>query len=64
MHPLYRKTYKKVLKYKVHDEKNECQMGDRVRIIACRPFSKEVSWRLDEILTRAVAVEVKPNEVE
>ena len=64
MHPLYRKTFKKVLKYKVHDEKNECKVGDKVRIIASRPFSKEVSWRLDEILTRAVAVDVKPNEVE
>ncbi|MBR6332049.1 MAG: 30S ribosomal protein S17 [Dehalococcoidales bacterium] len=64
MHPLYRKTFKKVLKYKAHDEKNECKVGDKVRIIACRPFSKEVTWRLDEIMTKAVAVDVKPEEVE
>ena len=64
MHPLYRKTFKKVLKYKAHDEKNECKVGDKVRISACRPFSKEVTWRLDEIMTKAVAVDVKPEEVE
>ena len=64
MHPLYRKTYKKVIKYKAHDEKNECKNGDVVRIIASRPFSKEVVWRLDEILTKAVAIDVKPEEVE
>jgi small subunit ribosomal protein S17 len=62
-HPLYRKTYRVAVRYKVHDEKGECQPDDKVRIIETRPLSKEKRWRVDEILTKATAVEVKPKEV-
>lgn len=62
-HPLYRKTYKTVVKYKVHDEKGQCQPDDKVRIVETRPLSKEKRWRVTEIITRAEAVEVKPEEV-
>ena len=62
-HPLYRKTYRLEVKYKVHDEKGECKPDDKVRIIETRPLSKEKRWRVAEILTRATTVEVKPGEV-
>ena len=62
-HPLYRKTYRIEVKYKVHDEKGECQPDDRVRIIETRPLSKEKHWRIAEILTKATAIDIKPGEV-
>ena len=62
-HPLYRKTYRIDVKYKVHDEKRECKADDRVRIIETRPLSKEKRWRIDTILSRATEVEVKPGDV-
>jgi len=51
------------VKYKVHDEKSECKPDDKVRIIETRPLSKEKRWRIDEILTKATVVEIKPEEV-
>jgi small subunit ribosomal protein S17 len=62
-HPLYRKTIRRAVKYKAHDEKNECREGDVVRIIETRPLSKEKRWRVGEIITRKEVVEVKPEEV-
>ena len=62
-HPLYRKTMKKVVKYKVHDANNECEEGDTVRIIETRPLSKEKRWRVAEIIRKKEAVEVKPEEI-
>ncbi len=52
LHPLYGKVIKKAAKFKVHDEKNEAQAGDRVLIQETRPLSKEKNWRLVEILAR------------
>ena len=62
-HPLYRKTYRVSVKYKVHDEKSECKPGDKVRIVETRPLSKEKHWRLAEVLTKAEQIEIKPQEV-
>jgi small subunit ribosomal protein S17 len=62
-HPLYKKTIKKVKRYKVHDEKNECQIGDTVKIVETRPLSKEKRWRVEEIIIKADAIEVKPSEI-
>jgi len=62
-HPLYRKNIKRVVKYKAHDEKNECSEGDVVRIIETRPLSKEKRWRVAEIITKKEVVEVKPEEI-
>lgn len=45
-HPKYKKRYKISKKYKVHDEKNECRVGDRVVIQECRPFSKDKKWKV------------------
>jgi len=53
LHPLYKKYVKRLKKVKAHDEKNEAKAGDRVRIIECRPISKEKSWKLVEIIERA-----------
>ena len=62
-HPLYGKTLKKVVKYKVHDETNTCKIGDKVKIIETRPLSKEKRWRVSEIITRKEVAEVKPQEI-
>jgi small subunit ribosomal protein S17 len=52
-HPVFHKYVRKHVKYKVHDEKNECKAGDTVIIIEARPMSKEKRWRMLEILERA-----------
>ena len=53
MHRLYRRYMKRRKKYAAHDESNECRVGDRVAIVACRPLSKRKRWRVREILERA-----------
>lgn len=53
-HRLYGKPIKQSKKFKAHDEKNECQVGDTVRIRETRPLSKTKRWRLVEIVKRAV----------
>jgi small subunit ribosomal protein S17 len=62
-HPLYKKTIRRVVKYKVHDEKNECKLGDTVKIIETRPLSKEKRWRVTEIITKSEVMEVQPKEI-
>ena len=52
-HPLYKKVIKRTVKLKAHDEKNECTIGDRVRVMETRPLSKEKRWRLVEIIEKA-----------
>jgi small subunit ribosomal protein S17 len=52
-HPMYGKFVKKTSKFVAHDEKNECKMGDTVKIEETRPLSKTKNWRLVEILERA-----------
>jgi small subunit ribosomal protein S17 len=52
-HPLYGKFVKKTSKFTAHDEKNECGIGDTVRIMETRPLSKNKSWRLVEIIEKA-----------
>lgn len=51
-HPLYKKYVSKRVKYKVHDEKNDLNIGDTVRIVETRPLSKSKRWRLLDILER------------
>ena len=62
-HPLYKKTIRRVVKYKAHDEKNECQVGDKVRIVETRPLSRDKRWRVAEIVTKAEVVEISPEEI-
>ncbi len=52
-HPLYGKIVKRTYKLKAHDEKNECGIGDRVKVMETRPLSKEKRWRLVEIVEKA-----------
>jgi small subunit ribosomal protein S17 len=63
-HRLYNKTLKRTTRYKVHDERNECRLGDRVRIIETRPLSKEKRWRVLEILRRGNVAEIQPQEID
>ena len=53
MHPIYGKYLKKTTKLHVHDEKNECGIGDTVKIMETRPISKSKRWRLTEIVEKA-----------
>ena len=52
-HPLYKKIVKETYKLKAHDEKNECNIGDTVKVMETRPLSKDKRWRLVEIIERA-----------
>ena len=52
-HPLYKKIVKRTYKLKAHDENNECNIGDRVKVMETRPLSKDKSWRLVEIIEKA-----------
>lgn len=56
-HPLYKKTIRKAKKVKVHDEKNECEVGDKVKIEETRPLSKEKRWRVVEILNKGKKIQ-------
>jgi len=62
-HPLYKKTIKGVVKYKAHDENNECRLGDIVRIVETRPLSRQKRWRVAEIITKGEVAEVQPREI-
>ena len=52
-HPVYKKYVNKRVKYKIHDEQNDLNVGDTVRIVETRPLSKSKRWRLHEILERS-----------
>jgi small subunit ribosomal protein S17 len=52
-HPIYGKFVNKTSKFMAHDEKNECNIGDTVKIMETRPLSKKKNWRLVEIIERA-----------
>ena len=52
-HPMYGKVIKRTIKLKVHDENNECGVGDTVSIAETRPLSKDKRWRLVEIIEKA-----------
>jgi len=62
-HPLYKKTIKRVVKYKAHDKNNECRLGDTVRIVETRPLSRQKRWRVAEIIATGEVVEVQPKEI-
>lgn len=52
-HPLYGKIMKRAKRFKAHDPRNECKIGDRVEIIETRPLSKDKRWRVAKILEKA-----------
>ncbi|MFN8532073.1 MAG: 30S ribosomal protein S17 [Dehalococcoidia bacterium] len=62
-HPLYRRTIRRTTKYKAHDEKNQCNLGDLVKMIESRPISKEKRWRVIEIVKKGDVPDLKPQDV-
>ena len=62
-HPLYKKTLRRRVRFKAHDENNQCGLGDLVRIIETRPLSKQKRWRVGEIITKGEVVEIQPKEI-
>ena len=52
-HPLYKKGVQHTIKFKAHDENNECRVGDRVKVMETRPLSKDKRWRLVSIVEKA-----------
>jgi len=52
-HKLYNKVIKRTSKLKAHDENNECNIGDKVRVMETRPLSRDKRWRLVEIIEKA-----------
>lgn len=57
MHPMYRKYIRKRKNFHVHDEKNVCQLGDKVKIIETRPISKTKTWKLSSVLEKGLFIE-------
>lgn len=62
-HRLYRKTIHTSERYKAHDENNECNLGDIVRIAETRPLSRDKRWRVVDIIQKGDVAEVAPTEV-
>lgn len=62
-HPVYKKVMRRAKNYKAHDEKNECHVGDVVRIMETRPLSKDKRWKIMEILETGKAAEIAPGEI-
>jgi len=57
MHPIYKKIVREKKKYKAHDERNECKIGDKVMIIETRPLSKEKRWAVKKIIEKVQTLE-------
>jgi len=62
-HPLYKKTIKRRVKVKAHDENNACHLGDVVRIMETRPLSKTKRWRVSEIISKEELAKIQPVEI-
>ena len=58
-HRLYRRYITRKKKFMAHDEDGVAKMGDRVRIVECRPISKRKRWRLEEVVLKSMQVEIK-----
>lgn len=59
-HPLYKRVIRRSKKFMAHDEKNECKVGDVVRIEGTRPLSRRKRWRVTQVVSRAAAVAPVP----
>ena len=59
-HPLYKRVVRRAKKFMAHDEKNQCQVGDTVRIEETRPLSRRKRWRVVEVLTKATQIAPLP----
>jgi small subunit ribosomal protein S17 len=56
-HPIYKKYIKRSTKVHAHDEKNECSLGDKVRVVETKPFSKTKHWALLEVIEKSVSID-------
>jgi small subunit ribosomal protein S17 len=56
-HPIFKKYVDRVKTFNVHDEKNECQIGDKISVVESRPLSKTKTWRLKAVLERAQKID-------
>ena len=56
-HPIYKKYIKRSTKVHAHDEKNECALGDTVRVVEAKPFSKTKHWALLEVVEKSVSID-------
>jgi small subunit ribosomal protein S17 len=63
-HPVYKKLLRRTRRYKVHDERGECSLGDQVRIVETRPLSRDKRWRVAEILVKGEVAEIAPKEID
>jgi small subunit ribosomal protein S17 len=63
-HPAYKKVVRRSARFKAHDEKNACKVGDTVKIVETRPMSKDKRWRVVEILRSKEVVEMGPIQEE
>ena len=63
-HAKYKKRVKARAKYKAHDERNQCRIGDRVRIVETRPLSRDKRWAVRAVLERGKALEIPVADVE
>ncbi len=64
VHPLYKKAIRVTGKYKAHDAKNACRIGDEVKIVETRPLSRDKRWRVTEIVPKKEMVETGPEQKE
>ena len=62
-HSLYRKAINRRTHFKAHDAANECRVGDLVRLVETRPYSKTKRWRVAEIISREEIAEIQPDEI-
>ena len=63
-HPIYKKAVRRRTKFYAHDPENACSLGDTVRIVESRPYSKKKRWKVAEILSSIEIAEVQPEEIE
>ncbi len=63
-HPIYKKAVRRQTKFYAHDEDNRCSLGDTVRIIESRPYSKTKRWKVAEILSSTEIAEVQPEDIQ
>lgn len=63
-HPIYKKAIRRQTKFYAHDPENQCSLGDTVRIVESRPYSKTKRWKVAEILSSIEIAEVQPEEIE
>jgi small subunit ribosomal protein S17 len=63
LHPLYKKTIRRIVKYYAHDENKISKTGDMVKLEETRPISKLKRWRVVEVVTKGEVAEIKPEEI-